>query len=64
MNISAVVLAHGHPETSNLLAVIASGGTCTLLGVLEVLGILQVLGFFEVLGVLEIWGVLVNIASP
>ena len=36
MNISIVVLAHGHPEISNLLAVLASGRTCTLLGVLEV----------------------------
>ena len=30
MNISIVVLAHGHPEISNLLAVLASGRTCTV----------------------------------
>tara|TARA_B110000114_G_C14736581_1_gene255416 strand:+ start:80 stop:364 length:285 start_codon:yes stop_codon:yes gene_type:complete len=57
VNISAVVLAHGHPETSNFLAVLASGGTCALLELLVVLGILEVSGFFEVLGVLDIWGV-------
>ena len=64
MNISAVVLAHGHPETSNFLAVLASGGTCALLGLLVVLGILEVSGFLKFWEFWRFGEFLVNIPSP